>query len=182
LEVDGGSRRIVYTQTPLCERLIVHTPRREAQPSGRECAAPELVKIGRCCPHNSSRASLPRLGPLVASSNSSWDQGDVYIEDAVTWLNETFESMRTLTEWFFEHCFAQLEPIEHAVICGIYNARLYERFVAPTETLSSDDGRCLSRGWFETEPGCECPKRTTCGAYSRPVPDEERNSHYGVKK
>ena len=103
---------------------------------------------------------------------------DVHIEDIVAWLNNTFGSVCGLTEWFFERCFAALDAIERPVMCGIYNGR---RFVAATATLSSDDGRCLSRGWFDAEPGCECPKRTTCGAYNRPVPKEEREIHYADK-
>ncbi|MBY0495030.1 MAG: hypothetical protein K2Y23_12530 [Cyanobacteria bacterium] len=107
---------------------------------------------------------------------------DVHIEDIVAWLNDTFGSVCGLMEWFFEQCFDTLEAVERPVLCGIYNERIYERFVAATATLSADDGRCLSRGWFDTEPGCECPKRGACGAYNRPVPKEEREVHYAEKK
>jgi hypothetical protein len=106
---------------------------------------------------------------------------DVHIEDIVAWLNDTFGSVCKLTEWFFARCFAELDAIERPVLCGLYNGRIYERFVAATATLSSDDGRCLSRGWFDTDPGCECPKRSACAAYNRPVSMKEREVHYAGK-
>ena len=106
------------------------------------------------------------------------DDRDVHIDDVVAWLNSTYHSICELTEWFFEQCFAALQPIERPVLCGLFNGRMYERFVAATATLSTNDGRCLSRGWFDTEPGFECPKRAGCGAYERPVPKVEREAHY----
>jgi hypothetical protein len=107
---------------------------------------------------------------------------DVIIDDVVAWLDGTYDSVSALIERCFERCFVKLEPIERAVMCGMYNGRVYERMIAPTQRLSSNDGRCLSRGWFETEPSCECPKRDTCDAYTRPVSRDERNAHYAGKK
>ena len=100
---------------------------------------------------------------------------DVQIDDVVAWLNQTYDSICVLTEWFFEQCFAQLVPVERPMLCGLYNGRMYERLVAATPGVSSGDGRCLSRGWFDAEPEYECPRRLGCGAYLRAIPKDERD-------
>lgn len=106
----------------------------------------------------------------------------VHIEDVARWLNDNHSGIVRLIEFFFQHCLHSLDPIERPVLCGFYMGRGYERKVAYTKSLSFDDGRCLSRGWFDTEPGCECPRRNECGAYHRPVPPVEREAHYRAKK
>jgi hypothetical protein len=102
------------------------------------------------------------------------------IDNVVEWVNGTHGAIVRLTDFFFERCFLALRPIERPVMCGLYNGRVYERMVAPSATLSFNDGRCLSRAWFETEPECTCPMSNVCGAYDRPVLKEERDAHYGT--
>ncbi|MFA5897623.1 MAG: hypothetical protein WC829_00785 [Hyphomicrobium sp.] len=105
---------------------------------------------------------------------------EVFVPDAVHWLNETSAHIFQLTELFYRGCYLALEPAERAMACGMHNGLLYERFVSPSPAISLNDGRCLSRGWFEIRPGAECPMRLSCSAYLRPVPQLEREAHYGV--
>ncbi len=102
----------------------------------------------------------------------------VSIDDAISWMNNVHSKSFGLAKSFFDACFALLEPTEHEIACGMFQGRAYMRFVRPSSSLSFDDGRCLSRGWFEKEPGLECPMCGKCGAHNRPVPDAERSAYY----
>lgn len=89
------------------------------------------------------------------------------IEDIVEKINELSITVIQLTNDVFGYLYSQLELVDHRVVCGQYMGRLYERAVAPEKALSFDSGTCLSKTWFENEPGLECPMRYKCGAYAR---------------
>jgi hypothetical protein len=92
--------------------------------------------------------------------------GRLKSDDIVAEVNADAVAVRKLIEEVFSHLCTLLEPIPRKVICGTYKARFYEREVIPGPGLTFASGRCLSRKWFETESGRECPLRTSCGAYS----------------
>ena len=88
------------------------------------------------------------------------------IQDIIGKINELASEVRSLIEAVFEHVYAQLEPVEKRVGCGVFRGRFYERILVPQPTLTFGAGKCVSRTWFENEPGLECPMRARCGAYS----------------
>jgi len=103
---------------------------------------------------------------------------DLTLDDLVGYSNETYRQVIALTELFFKAWFEALLPFEGRHVCGIFKGRAYERMVAPTPTLSFNDGRCWSRVWFETETEFLCPMRLRCGAFARPVSKAERDHYF----
>jgi hypothetical protein len=90
------------------------------------------------------------------------------IEDVITEMNYHYQAVSALTQVVYQHLFSRLDPVPQKKMCGMYKGRGYAREVAPTLDLSFNSGSCLSRSWFENEPGFECPMRERCGAYPRP--------------
>lgn len=74
---------------------------------------------------------------------------------------------------------ARLEQEPLFQMCGIYQARIYQRFVVPSPTLSFNDGFCASRGWFLKEDGYACPLAKRCGAFGRNWDEELRKKAEG---
>jgi hypothetical protein len=89
------------------------------------------------------------------------------IEDVIAELNTWREGVIVLKEIIFKQLFLLLEQEPVHQPCGMYKGHLYERFVAPTATLSSNDGFCHSRRWFLMAGDLQCPRRNECGAFNR---------------
>ena len=87
------------------------------------------------------------------------------VPDIVGHINATAKEVRGLVDTVFTHLYSRLEQSDKRIMCGIYKGRMYERLVNPELGLTFDAGQCLSRSWFEQEPGLECPLRTRCRAY-----------------
>jgi hypothetical protein len=88
--------------------------------------------------------------------------------DIVGSLNDYAVKVLHLVETVFSHLYALLERKEHLVLCGVFLGRMYQRIVVAGENLTRGSGVCLSRQWFESEPGLECPLRHQCPAFSGP--------------
>lgn len=91
------------------------------------------------------------------------------IDDMVGLLNDLFLKVRELLDGVFGFLLTQLSVFERDVMCGFYKARGYQRTVTVGAEITHDSGRCLSRKWFETMPGYECPLRASCRAYEAAV-------------
>jgi len=93
-------------------------------------------------------------------------QGRGHINDVVSELNEIYLAAHALIEEIFGFLCTKLEPQPLQLICGTYKARFYQREVVTSPNLTWASGRCLSKEWFEKEPGLECPLRDRCPAYT----------------
>jgi len=87
-------------------------------------------------------------------------------DDIVAWVNEQRDHVQALLDEIATFLGSELLPAERRVTCGMYRARIYQRVVMVGPDLTRESGRCLSREWFESETGRECPLRGSCGAYS----------------
>jgi hypothetical protein len=94
------------------------------------------------------------------------NERDLIVEDVVSKLNELQENVNELVEHFFKFWYQQLEVRERVVHCGMWNAKMYARIVAPEPGLTFASGCCDSVNWFKDEPHYACPMRENCGAYS----------------
>jgi len=66
------------------------------------------------------------------------------------------------------HCLNRtLKDDEVWQMCGTFRCRLYSRLVRPSEAKDFNGGRCDAFKWFEKDASWACPRRATCGAYSR---------------
>ncbi len=87
------------------------------------------------------------------------------VDDMVGHLNDLCTKVRELLDGVFSFLLTQLSGFDREVMCGVYKARIYQRTVAVGTEITRESGRCLSRQWFETKPGYECPLRGSCRAY-----------------
>jgi hypothetical protein len=86
-------------------------------------------------------------------------------DDIVTWVNERRNHVQAVVEEIATFLGSRLLPAERRVICGMYRSRGYQRVVMVGPELTRESGRCISREWFESEIGRECPLRGSCKAY-----------------
>lgn len=92
------------------------------------------------------------------------------IKDVMNMVKEYEVAVRATLESIAGHFVAQLLPKPRIYLCGLYQARLYMRMVAPTPNLTFNDGHCVSWDWFESEREFFCPLAERCGAYKRKWP------------
>jgi hypothetical protein len=91
------------------------------------------------------------------------------IKDVIAELNQHWQSVSGLLESIYGTLFGSLLPVTRTQVCGFNLGKFYERQVAAAADLSRNSGVCMSRNWFEKEPGHECPLRHDCGAYRLPT-------------
>jgi hypothetical protein len=79
---------------------------------------------------------------------------DGYIKEVNRFLGQIFRALN-LT----------LENNEVYQMCGVFNFRIYMRYVRPKEAIDFNSGRCDSYTWFEQPTNPKCPFVDSCGAY-----------------
>jgi hypothetical protein len=89
------------------------------------------------------------------------------IKDVVGEVNSHFLAVSKLVESVYRFLCSKLQPVEKNFVCGVYQARIYQRIVAYSTDISFHSGRCATWELFEKEPGTECPLLEFCGAYKR---------------
>lgn len=129
-------------------------------------------EIGRCW------ANLKTGRIQYSHGYSGRGDPELHLDDVIGYANESHDNVMRVVEFFFETFFKRLQPIERPYICGIFRGVPYQRMVAPVPDVSFNDGRCLSRSWFEHKPQYLCPLRDNCGAYTRPVSQAESDAFY----
>lgn len=84
---------------------------------------------------------------------------------------EEIEKYETAVSNFLKVIFGTLNTTladkETEQFCGIFNYRIYQRFVSPREARDFNSGRCKSYEWFEDDDNPTCPLTDQCGAYAR---------------
>ena len=96
------------------------------------------------------------------------------VEDIVEDIERWRSGSSTLRDVVFTVLCSLFEQEQLFQPCGMYKARMYVRFVIPTEKLTFGDGFCVSRKWFMNEAELKCPLRDKCRAFENewngPVP------------
>jgi hypothetical protein len=87
------------------------------------------------------------------------------IEDIFSYVESLFGHVNRFTGSIFHFLNSTLSDAEVWQMCGIFDGRIYSRYVRPSEAHDIHSGRCDAYRWFE-EPGNPlCPLMDSCGAY-----------------
>lgn len=90
-----------------------------------------------------------------------------YIEDFVPYVHAHIEKVNAFLVDIYSALTQTLNDDEIWAMCGLFQGRVYSRFVRQSEAVDFDSGRCDAYQWFELEENPSCPFKETCGAYSR---------------
>ncbi len=116
--------------------------------------------VGSCFMHDDGRISYSHGG--LGTPTRAYSMEDVMEE-----IQKYEAAVENFLNIIFGTLNATLEDEETEQFCGIFNYRVYERFVSPREARDFDSGRCKSYEWFEDDDKPTCPLTDRCGAYGR---------------
>jgi hypothetical protein len=89
------------------------------------------------------------------------------IEDIFDHVEKTKDNVNVFMGQVF-HCLnADLKDEEVWQMCGLFDGRVYSRFVRPSEAVDFNSGRCDAFRWFQKRENPECPFMRECAAYQR---------------
>jgi hypothetical protein len=89
-----------------------------------------------------------------------------HIEDLVTQINQFMGKV-------FNCLNRELKDDEVWQMCGIFDGRVYSRWVRPNEAKDFNSGRCDAFKWFEKDENPDCPFMGECHAYRRRKSEQE---------
>ena len=99
-------------------------------------------------------------------------EGDkvTHIPDIFAVLDDYFRDVNLFLGQVFTALLETLKDDEVWQICGIFDGRVYSRFVRPSEAKDMHSGRCDAFKWFELPENPRCPLADNCKAYERRKP------------
>ena len=106
--------------------------------------------------------SLTYLHPGLQEGNCC-----LVIEDVVSKIKQFSDDINHFLGTSFAYLCSTLKDAPTRQVCGVFNARIYERIVRPSEAIDFHGGICKSLEWFERDDNPPCPLREMCGAYKR---------------
>lgn len=89
------------------------------------------------------------------------------IEDVFSWIEKYFDDVNKFLARIFRFLSSNLSDNPVELMCGMTDGRILLRAVNPSETLTFDNGHCLSHQWFDLPENPSCPFSAQCGAYVR---------------
>lgn len=100
------------------------------------------------------------------------DRKALIIEDIFNHIEKTKDNVNQFMGQVF-HCLnAELNDEEVWQMCGVFDGRVYSRFVRPSEAVDFNSGRCDAFRWFEKQNNPNCPFMQKCAAYQRRTSDQ----------
>jgi hypothetical protein len=114
------------------------------------------------CHRNRETGSLSYIHSGLGTAHRA-----LVIEDVVAKIEWFRETINTFLGNVFQILNEALKDETTEQFCGIFNARLYQRYVKPSEATNFHGGRCKSMEWFDINGNPICPLRDRCGAYTR---------------
>ncbi len=91
--------------------------------------------------------------------------GCLIIDDIFHKLEQTIVEVNQFIGRVFAYLLTQLKDERMPQICGIFNSRVYTRYVSPSEAIDFHGGICESKVWFDLEENPTCLFADKCGAY-----------------
>lgn len=126
--------------------------------------------VGSCFMHDDGRISYSHGG--LGTPAQAYG-----IDDVMDEIQKYETAVGDFLEVVFGTLNATLVDEETKQFCGIFNYRIYERFVAPREARDFNSGRCKSYEWFEDDDNPTCPLTDRCGAYAQILRLREEGRH-----
>lgn len=93
------------------------------------------------------------------------------IEDIFGHIEKTKDNVNMFMGQIFNSLNADLKDEEVWQMCGLFDGRVYSRFVRPSEAINFNSGRCDAFKWFEKKDNPDCPFMRQCAAYNRRITD-----------
>jgi hypothetical protein len=87
------------------------------------------------------------------------------INDIFHKLEQTIVEVNQFIGRVFAYLLTQLKDERMSQICGIFDSRVYTRYVSPSEAVDFNGGVCESKLWFDLEENPTCIFADNCGAY-----------------
>ncbi len=87
------------------------------------------------------------------------------IEDIFLKIDQTVSEVNKFTGRVFAYLLTQLKDEPMLQFCGIFEGRLYTRYVSPHKAINFDSGICDAYKWFELDENPTCIYVEECGAY-----------------
>lgn len=116
--------------------------------------------VGSCFMHDDGRISYSHGG--LGTPTQAYG-----IDNVMDEIQKYETAVSNFLEVVFGTLNATLKDEETEQFCGIFNYRIYQRFVSPGEARDFNSGRCKSYEWFEEDDNPTCPLTDRCGAYAR---------------
>jgi hypothetical protein len=89
------------------------------------------------------------------------------IDDIFEKLDSSINEVNQFIGRVFSHLLTELDDKPVRQFCGIFNSRMYSRFVSPFDTDGFHGGVCESKQWFDLPDNPTCIFAGECGAYTR---------------
>jgi hypothetical protein len=87
------------------------------------------------------------------------------IDDVIQKLEQIISDVNQFTGQVFAYLLTQLKDERMLQHCGIFNGRMYTRYVSPSEAVDFHSGVCDAKRWFDLEENPTCRYADECGAY-----------------
>lgn len=87
------------------------------------------------------------------------------IDDIFEKIDQTFSEVNQFIGRVFAYLYSQLNDSPILQYCGIFDGRMYTRYVSPSEAIDFHGGKCDAKKWFDLEENPTCIFANECGAY-----------------
>jgi hypothetical protein len=94
-----------------------------------------------------------------------FDEKSLIIDDIMQKMEQIIDDVNQFTGRVFAYLLTQLKDEPMIQVCGFFNARVYTRYVSPSEAVDFHGGVCDAKRWFELEENPTCVYANECGAY-----------------
>lgn len=89
------------------------------------------------------------------------------IEDIFGKVEDIFSEVNQFIGRVFAYLYTQLNDEPVLQYCGIFDGRMYTRYVSPKEAIDFHGGICDAKKWFDLEENPTCVFSNKCGAYKK---------------
>ena len=89
------------------------------------------------------------------------------LDDIFQKIEQMISNVNLFIGRVFSYLLTQLKDERMLQYCGIFNGRVYSRYVSPSEAVDFHGGVCDSKKWFDLEGNPTCIFAHECGAYKR---------------
>lgn len=128
--------------------------------------------VGSCFMHDDGRISYSHGG--LGTPTQAYG-----IDNVMDEIQKYETAVGDFLEVIFGTLNATLEDKETEQFCGIFNYRIYQRFVSPRQARDFNSGRCRSYEWFEDDDQPTCPLTDQLWRICSDAPSERRGRALG---
>jgi len=95
------------------------------------------------------------------------DKRPLVVPDVLGKIDQMVAGVNQFLGAVYHHLNADLNKEPAMAVCGLFQGRIYVRYLTIEDRIDLHSGVCDSRTWFDNEPDRRCPFATGCRAYAR---------------